>query len=77
MRYSHKGELVLDPFLGSGLTMMVAQGYGRWFLGVDVEQEFVEYARSRVGETMRIREKQLVPQYEHVSHDAILYTQTK
>ncbi len=70
--YSHKNELVLDPFMGSGQTMVVAHGYGRRFVGVDVEEKFVDYAKSRIGEPMKIRSKQLVPRYERVEGDAFL-----
>ncbi|MCB9848528.1 MAG: site-specific DNA-methyltransferase [Phycisphaeraceae bacterium] len=70
--YSYKGDLVLDPFLGSGQTMVVANAYGRNFVGVDVEENFVEYARSRIGEPLRLRNKQLVARYEHIEGDAFL-----
>lgn len=70
--YSHKGETVLDPFMGSGQTMVVAKAYGREFIGVDVEQRFVEYAASRANEPLRVRQKQLVPRYEHEVCDVFL-----
>jgi DNA modification methylase len=42
-----KGDLVLDPFLGSGTTGQVAIGMGRRFLGVELNPEYVEIALRR------------------------------
>ena len=75
--YSHVGELVLDPFLGSGQAMIVAKGYGRRFVGVDVEERFVEYAKSRIDEPMAIRRMQLIPRFEHVEDDPFLVEPAK
>jgi len=70
--YSHVGELVLDPFVGSGQTMVVARALGRRFVGVDVERSFVDYARSRADEPMKLRRKQLVARYERIEDDPFL-----
>jgi site-specific DNA-methyltransferase (adenine-specific) len=42
------GELVIDPFMGSGSTGVAAVGQGRDFLGNDVCAEAVEIARGRL-----------------------------
>lgn len=73
--YSYRGDCVLDPFTGSAQTMVVANAYGRRFVGVDVEQQFVDYARSRVGEPISVRRKQLRPRYEHILDDPFLTAQ--
>lgn len=39
---------VLDPFLGSGTTALVAQRLGRRFLGIDCVREYCEIARKRL-----------------------------
>ena len=62
--YSYPGDLVLDPFNGSGQTTKVARHLGRHFLGLDVEQKYVEYARKRLKETLAIRPEQLVAVFE-------------
>lgn len=46
--FTHKGELVLDPFLGSGTTLVAAQDMGRNALGFDLKKDYVELAKSRL-----------------------------
>ena len=45
---SARGDLVLDPFCGSGTTGMVALRHGRNFLGLELNPEYIEIARSRI-----------------------------
>jgi site-specific DNA-methyltransferase (adenine-specific) len=47
---SKRGGLVLDPFLGSGTTAVVAMRLGRGFIGIDINQEYCELARRRIAE---------------------------
>ena len=42
------GEIVLDPFLGSGSTGVAAKELDRQFIGFELEQEWYEVARSRL-----------------------------
>lgn len=46
--YTYRGDLVLDPFMGSGTTAVAALGSGRRFLGYDTEAAYVGAARERV-----------------------------
>jgi DNA modification methylase len=41
--------LILDPFLGSGTTALVARGLGRDWLGIELNPAYVELARIRLG----------------------------
>ncbi len=43
-----EGGTVLDPFLGSGTTALVAQRLGRRFFGIDCVDEYCEIARKRI-----------------------------
>ena len=45
---SHSGELVLDPFVGSGTTCRVAEVLGRKWIGMDSNTEYIEMARLRL-----------------------------
>jgi hypothetical protein len=41
--------VVLDPFAGSGTTLLVAHGHGRSAIGVDLDERNADLARERVG----------------------------
>ena len=43
------GGIVLDPFLGSGTTYAVANGLGRQAIGIELNPEYVEIARGKIG----------------------------
>ena len=47
--FTHRGELVLDPFVGSGTTLVAAQDTGRNAVGFDLSEEYILLARSRLG----------------------------
>lgn len=46
--HTYEGDLVLDPFLGSGSTMVAAAQLGRRYVGYDLDAAYVEIARQRV-----------------------------
>lgn len=46
--FTHKGELVLDPFVGIGSTLVAAQDLGRNAIGFDLKKEYLEFARTRL-----------------------------
>ena len=47
-QFTHRGELVLDPFVGSGTTLLAAQDLDRNALGFDLKQEYVDLSNARV-----------------------------
>ncbi len=47
--FTHTGELVLDPFVGSGTTLVAAQDTGRNALGFDLSDEYISLSKSRLG----------------------------
>ncbi len=49
---SNPGDVVLDPFNGSGTTVVSAALLGRKFVGIDQSSEYVEYARKRLEQTL-------------------------
>ena len=48
--FTYEGDVVLDPFMGSGTTAVAATRTGRHFLGYDTDPEYVEIALKRVAE---------------------------
>ena len=46
--FTQPGDLVLDPFLGSGSTAVAALTLSRHFLGIEINGEYAELARERV-----------------------------
>lgn len=45
---SNPGDLVLDPFAGSGTTLAVAKRLGRRYLGIELSPEYAERVRERL-----------------------------
>jgi len=45
---SNKGDLILDPFIGSGTTAVVAKALGRNWVGIEKEKKYVDLANRRV-----------------------------
>ena len=51
--HSNEGDLIVDPFLGSGTTAVAAKSQGRRFIGGDISPEYVRIAKERVDSTMK------------------------
>ena len=45
---SKEGGIILDPFLGSGTTAVVAKKHNRGFIGIELNPEYVEMAKRRL-----------------------------
>jgi len=45
-----EGDIVLDPFLGSGTTAVVAQRLKRNYIGIEIHPSYVAYAKKRIKE---------------------------
>ena len=45
--FSFEGDIVLDPFLGSGTTMKVCQDLGRSCIGIEINPEYCEIIKKR------------------------------
>ena len=54
--YTYKGDVVLDPFMGSGTTAVAALRTQRDYIGFDADQSYVDQANERIaGEMARLR----------------------
>ena len=47
---SREGGIILDPFMGSGTTAVVAKRHNRGFIGIELNPEYAEMARKRLEE---------------------------
>jgi DNA modification methylase len=45
---SFKGDVILDPFVGTGTTCVVAKKMNRRFIGIDISAKYIEHAKSRL-----------------------------
>ena len=47
---SEPGDIILDPFMGSGTTAMVAKQHGRYYMGCELHEDYGELIKNRVPE---------------------------
>jgi modification methylase len=53
---TQKGDVVLDPFFGTGTTGAVARRLGRHWIGIERERKYVKVARERIASTLELDE---------------------
>ena len=46
--FTHEGELVLDPFVGSGTTLVAAQDLNRNAIGFDLQESYIDLSLERI-----------------------------
>jgi DNA modification methylase len=65
--FTHEGELVLDPFVGIGTTLVAARDLNRNAVGFDLKKDYIDYAKKRLSQTtLSTRTRQIL-----VSDDAL------
>lgn len=50
--FSKPGDIILDPFVGSGTTCVAAKQLGRKYIGIDISEEYCKIAKERLNETV-------------------------
>lgn len=48
--FSFPKQIVLDPFVGTGTTALMAHRYGRYYIGIDNSKKYCEFARKRIAD---------------------------
>lgn len=61
------GNEILDPFLGSGQTALVALREGRQCVGYDIEERYLKLAQHRIVNPPPKREYNLLPKFEKIA----------
>lgn len=49
LSWSNEGDVVLDPFAGSGTTLVAAKETGRRYVGIEINSEYVQIINRRLG----------------------------
>ncbi len=55
---SNRGDLVVDPFSGSGTTCVVAEQLGRKWMGNDISREYNEWAITRIRNAVKMSDEE-------------------
>jgi len=50
--FTHKGELVLDPFVGIGTTLLAARDLERNAVGFDLNKKYIDFAKKRLSQPL-------------------------
>jgi DNA modification methylase len=58
--FTQEGDLVLDPFMGSGTTLQAAYRLRRNAIGIELKEEYFQVARARLDEIMLSRQPLLL-----------------
>jgi site-specific DNA-methyltransferase (adenine-specific) len=58
--FSYVGDIVLDPFVGSGTTLVVAYMLRRRAIGIDISRKYCEIARERLIKEAKVNVKRLL-----------------
>ena len=57
MRHSNPGDVVLDPFMGSGSTGVACVNTNRDFIGIELDKNYFEIAENRINEACKMIER--------------------
>lgn len=81
--FTHQGELVLDPFVGSGTTLVAAQELDRNAVGFDLQESYIDLCQQRLAsdnlfnhaQQLAIQDDALhIPEYLHPETVSLIWT---
>ena len=49
-KYTNEGDIILDPFAGSGTTLIACHKLNRKYIGFELDEEYYEYAIERLND---------------------------
>lgn len=75
--YSYPGDIILDPFTGSGQTLKVAYWLKRQYVGYEIIEKYVELARKRIREPLALRSQQLIAIFDKTGLDDPIVGETR
>ena len=67
---SKDGDTILDPFMGSGTTGVVAKRFNRNFIGIEIDENYFKIAKKRIEDTQV--ENDLVKFLDKIANDNML-----
>ena len=70
--WSNPGDVVLDPFAGSGTTLKAAKELGRRFVGIEINPAYVDICQRRIAQEVL---NLFGPNPDHDSHDETTYNE--
>ena len=59
--FTHEGELVLDPFVGSGTTLVAGQGLNRNTVGFDLQEAYINLCKTRLASNNLFNNAKQIP----------------
>ena len=58
--YSYMGDIVLDPFMGSGTTAQAAQDADRKYVGYEINKQYVKTSRAKLKQAKKQLEMKMI-----------------
>lgn len=78
LSWTKEGDLVLDPMVGSGTTAKMAKLNKRNFIGIDINQEYVDIAKQRISKVIPYHGEKINPKSKFlVNRDDVLSKRRK
>ncbi len=64
--FSNPGDIIYDPFVGSGTTFISCLNHQRYCIGFEINQKYCEIAKNRIEEAEELQKQLVIPTWEGV-----------